>query len=358
MSDEMTTVEPAGDINVVSVGADAPDSFNSPSSAAKYLASLRHRKESPAESAPEAAATAEPESVSQETDTAPTIEAGTTVEDQGAEPELPAIEPPRSWSKDAHERWSKLDRETQEFLASRDSEDQKAIKRSLQEAAEVRKAAEAEQTKAKQEREQYVAKQSAYTQALETALQNEFGDIRSMDDVRKLQAEDPFRFQQWQLRQMELGQAKAEQQENERQSAAERQNEWAKFTKEESEAFENDVPEFKAKKDEYTKKAAEVLVELGFSNDELGKLASGKEKISLFDRRMQRLLFDRIRLSEIKAAVPKAMPKPVPPVQRPGPAAPRGAAQAADLRSLNQRLTESGDVKDAVALYLARQKAS
>src|SRR5438105_4945226 len=60
----------------------------------------------------------------------------TAAEDQETEPEVPAIEPPRSWSKEAHERWSKLDRETQEFLAARDSEDQKAIKRSFNEAAE------------------------------------------------------------------------------------------------------------------------------------------------------------------------------------------------------------------------------
>jgi hypothetical protein len=309
------------------------------------------KRNTPAESAE--AAPAEQESAV-EADAAP--EEGTTAEDQGTEPEVPAIEPPKSWSKDAHERWSKLDRETQEFLASRDSEDQKAIKRSLQEAAEVRKAAEAEVNQAKQAREQYVAKQAAYTQALETALQNEFGDIQTMNDVRKMQAEDPFRFQQWQLRQMELGSAQAEKQENERRSGLEKQTAWAKFTKEESDAFENDVPEFKAKKDEYTRKAADVLTELGFSNEELGKLATGEEKISLFDRRMQRLLFDRIKLSEIKAAPLKAIQKPVPAVQKPGVTPPKGQAAADSIQALTNKLNSSGSVEDAFALYQAKQR--
>jgi len=353
MSDEATMAEAVDTSPIDSIQAPAGTNELSPNQAAKMLSDIRWKRNNPAESAE--TATTGNESEAQAEDAAPE---GTTVEDAGAEPETPAIDPPKSWSKDAHERWSKLDRDTQEFLASRDSEDQKAIKRSLQEAAEARKAAEADQSKWKQERDAYVQKQSAYTQALETSLQSQFGDIQNMADVEKMQAEDPFRFQQWQLHQMRLGQAKAEQQQNEQQSANERRNNWAKFTKDESDAFEKDVPEFAAKKDEYTKKAAEVLTELGFSPEELNKLASGDEKISLFDRRMQRLLFDRIKLTEIKAAPAKAIPKPVPPVQRPGAAAPRGAAQAQTTQALTQRLNESGRVDDAVALLLARRKAS
>lgn len=312
------------------------------------------KRNNPAESAEAEPATAETESAV-EADAAPE---GTTAEDQEGEPDIPAIEPPKSWSKEAHERWAKLDRETQEFLAARDSEDQKAIKRNLQEAAEARKAAEADQAKWKQEREQYVAKQTAYTEALEAALSRDFGDIRTMDDLRKLQAEDPFRYQQWDLHQKELAYAKAEQQANELRTAQEKRDTWAKFTKDESDAFENEVPEFKAKKDEYTKKAAEVLTELGFSSEELGKLATGEEKISLFDRRMQHLLFDRIKLSEIKAAPPKAMPKPVPAVQKPGVAPSKGQAAAESIQALTNKLNGSGSVEDAYALYQARQRRS
>ena len=47
--------------------------------------------------------------------------------------------------------------------------------------------------------------------------------------------------------------------------------------------------------------------------------------------------------------------KPVPPVQRPGMARTPAEREHADLRTLNARLSSSGDIKDAVALYHARK---
>jgi hypothetical protein len=59
-------------------------------------------------------------------------------------PEAPPLEPPRSWAKEARERWAKLDRETQEYLRDRDSEDSAAVRRTQNEAAEARKQAESQ----------------------------------------------------------------------------------------------------------------------------------------------------------------------------------------------------------------------
>jgi hypothetical protein len=50
-----------------------------------------------------------------------------------------------------------------------------------------------------------------------------------------------------------------------------------------------------------------------------------------------------------------AAAKPVPPVQRPGVARTAAEREHADLRSLNARLSSSGAIKDAVALYNARR---
>jgi len=47
--------------------------------------------------------------------------------------------------------------------------------------------------------------------------------------------------------------------------------------------------------------------------------------------------------------------KPVPPVLRPGVATASAERSRADLRALNARLSSSGDLKDAVALYQARK---
>ncbi len=49
--------------------------------------------------------------------------------------------------------------------------------------------------------------------------------------------------------------------------------------------------------------------------------------------------------------------RPVPPVQRPGMARTPGEREHADLRTLSARLSSSGDIKDAVALYNARKSS-
>jgi hypothetical protein len=47
--------------------------------------------------------------------------------------------------------------------------------------------------------------------------------------------------------------------------------------------------------------------------------------------------------------------RPVPPVQRPGPARSAAEREHADLRTLSAKLSNSGDIKDAVTLYHARK---
>jgi phage terminase large subunit len=50
-----------------------------------------------------------------------------------------------------------------------------------------------------------------------------------------------------------------------------------------------------------------------------------------------------------------AAARPIPPVQRPGMARTSAEREPADLRTLNAKLSSSGDIKDAVALYNARK---
>jgi phage terminase large subunit len=50
--------------------------------------------------------------------------------------------------------------------------------------------------------------------------------------------------------------------------------------------------------------------------------------------------------------------KPMPPVQRPGMATTRAEREQSDLRTLNAKLSNSGDIRDAVALYQARKANS
>lgn len=69
----------------------------------------------------------------------------------------------------------------------------------------------------------------------------------------------------------------------------------------------------------------------------------------------QRMMYDAGKYRLMMKARDAAAVKVVPPVQRPGAAATRSEREHADLRRLNAKLSNSGDIKDAVALYHARR---
>jgi len=349
MSDESAEGIGGNDAPVVSntLGSDAPAEL-SPNQAAKALADLRWKRNNESSADGADTATADPE-LSGEDNAAPAEQAHG--EDQGADPAAePPIARPKSWTEAEDAEWQATPRALQQKIVARELERDTALRRTQNEAAEKLKGLTAKEQQTEQARQSYEARQAAYTQALETALQSDFGDIRSLDDVRNLQANDPFRFQAWQVRQMELSAAQAEKQQVEGQKAQKHATEWAKFVQEESNAFADSTPEYKAKKADYDTKAAAVLREIGFSDEELNRLASGEDKIPLFDRRIQQLLFDRIKLSEIKSA-PKAVAKPdLPPVVRPGTSKPAGSDQSEQVKDLTRKLNETGDIKFAQQL--------
>jgi hypothetical protein len=67
------------------------------------------------------------------------------------------------------------------------------------------------------------------------------------------------------------------------------------------------------------------------------------------------MMYDAGKYRLMIKAKDAATAKPVPPVQRPGTARSAAEREHADLRSLNARLSSSGNIKDAVALYNARK---
>lgn len=69
----------------------------------------------------------------------------------------------------------------------------------------------------------------------------------------------------------------------------------------------------------------------------------------------QRMMYDAGKFRLMMRAKDAATARPLPPVQRPGAAATRGERDHADLRTLSAKLSSSGDIKDAVALYHARK---
>lgn len=69
----------------------------------------------------------------------------------------------------------------------------------------------------------------------------------------------------------------------------------------------------------------------------------------------QRMMYDAGKYRLMLKAKDTAAARPVPPVQRPGMARTAAEREHADLRTLNSRLSSTGNIKDAVALYHARK---
>lgn len=281
-----------------------------------------------------------------------------TEEDEPEAPEeaqVPDIDPPRSWTKEEKELFAQWPREAQEAISRVSAGREKDFLRSQSEAAERQKALDAELAKVEQVRKEYESKVPSLVRSLEDALQSEFGDIKTLQDVTKLQAEDPFRFQQWQIHQMKINAAKVEQEAIDKRNAEQTQSSWAKHVNDESEEFAKSLSEAdRGKLKEWNAKAPDFLVDKGFSRDQLNRLANG-EKISIYDHRIQSLILDGMKYQAV-ANAPKAIAqKPVPTVQKPG--THRVASVDAEVNALSKRLSESGSEEDGWALLQAQMKA-
>jgi hypothetical protein len=276
---------------------------------------------------------------------------------EAAEPaELPPIDPPRSWTQAEKERFQSLPRETQEYLHTREQEREREFRRSQNEVAEQRKAVEAETQKAEQTRKNYEAKLASVMQTLHDS--SPFADIKSMADVEKMQAEDPFRFQQFQVYQWKMQATQQELQQAEQRKTQETQTKWAEHVQAESAKFAESLPDAdKAKLQQFTGEAPKFLAEKGFTEKELADFASGKDRLSIYDHRVQSLILDGMKYREAKNAKPVALAT-VPPVQRPGTAQPRGSVQSEAFTRTSAKIDNgTGDHRDLSALLGAMRRA-
>jgi hypothetical protein len=283
----------------------------------------------------------------------------TAGEDKEVEPAKPAIDPPKSWTKDLHDHWNTLDPVLQERIVARDREDQAAIKRAFNEAADARKAVEAELAQAKEARQKYDSQLPALMKELESVNQAQFSDIKSMEDVVKLQSEDPFRFQAWQVHQMRLQAAKQEADIADQRKSQERQSKRAAYEAEQNKLLVDLVPEMADPKKsiEIREQAVAMLTgDLGLKMDQLQRwMADDTGHEILSNAGIQKLIADRLKFNEIKAAPAKAIPKPVPSVQKPGVGRAPGAASADAIQATRNKLSSTGSAEDAYALYQAKK---
>jgi hypothetical protein len=352
---------------------DAPEQMTT-TQAARMLAQLRHNppKEQPAESAPdpriksgEAAPATESEAAPAAEDAAP-VEAQPSGEAEAApepEAELSPIEPPRSWSKDEKERFKALPRETQEYLAERETERDREIRRTQNEAADKLKGLTAKEQAAEQARLQYEAALPQLLQSLQSQQAGEFADIRTLADVERLAREDWPRYLQWDVAQKKLAAVQQEMLSAQQRQAHEAQQKFSDFARKEDDLFTEKVPDMADPEKAAKLKSAALahLKELGFEEAELASTWNGQGGISLRDHRMQLLIRDATLWREAQSKAKAATTKPVPPVQRPGVAQSRNTGVAAEIANLSKQLeTASGmnQAKIAAKIVALRRTAA
>lgn len=324
----------------------------------------RREKEAKAAEAPEKTeqprvngkfAAAQTESTPSGEDAGPeTVPGETTVADPA---EQPSIEPPRSWSKEDKELFNTLPPETQQRVAERERARESDFLKRQTEATEKTKALTAKEQAADQARQQYEQAAQNALSVLQQQQASEFADIKTHADVQKLATEDPFRFAQWQARQMQITAQAQEVETLNRQRDQEKASTFKTWAEEQDSKFTKKFPEFADK--EKAGKVREGIVsylttDIGVPEGHLPKLWD----TDLFrDAMFQEVVYDASRFRAAQKAAKAAVQKPVPQVQRPGVVQGKGEAQQADIAALTQKLDKATSTRDQIAAAAALRAA-
>jgi hypothetical protein len=275
---------------------------------------------------------------------------------------LAPIEPPRSWTKADKDLFTSLPRETQLRIAERERSREGDFSRRQQEAAEKLKGLTAKEQQVEQVRTHYESALPVLLQQLQDAQGQEFSDIRSIADVERLSRENWPRYAQWDFTQKKIALVQQQMQEAQLRQHTERHRKFAEFAKREDDLLTEKAPEMTDPKKaaELQGKAVAALKAIGFDDAELGQAWNGHKELSLRDHRVQLLIRDATQWREAQAKARTAAAKPVPPVQRPGSAQPRGAAAEQRIQNLNKQLENASGVNSlrvAAKLVAARRAA-
>jgi len=283
--------------------------------------------------------------------------------DQGLDPadEQPTIDPPRSWTKEDKEAFRLLPPDRQQSIVDTERKRDAEIRRGQDEVANERKAIEAERQATLQARQQYESAAQNALSILQTQQAAEFGDIKTDADVMKLATEDPFRFSQWQARQMQIERQHREVQTLNYQREQEKAEHFKTWSQEQDDKFVKQFPEFAD-----TEKVGKVrqgiisylTKEAGVPEDKLEAFY----KNPLFrDAIFQRVVYDGYRFHAAQQAAKSAVQAPKPQVQRPGVAPQRGQQIQDEIAAVQTRLKSARGMdatRAAADLIAAKRKAS
>jgi len=277
--------------------------------------------------------------------------------------EQPPIAPPRSWTKAEKEAFAALPREYQETILAREQTRERAIRQTQDQAAAAVRQVQSQWQAAQQARAQYEQGVQQISAQLAAVVSNEFGDIKSYDDVVKLARDDPYRHGQYQAA---VQRAQAFQQEQQRISIESQQRAQAalqQFNAIETAKFLERAPEFADPK-KASRLSAEVdsmlMDDYGLGRDEIAAIWSG-QPVSPLDSRFRLILRDALLYRQGKTAMkPKPNPAPKtasPPPQRSSTPPAKGEVASRSLEKANMELTRTGSREAFLALRRARRSA-
>ena len=291
-------------------------------------------------------------------DAAPTEASGETKETDPAE--LPSIEPPKSWDKTERDWFATLPPERQQSIAEREGKRDADYSRRVSEQTRLTQAAEALHQQAQQAQQQYQQALPTLLQTLQNQVAGEFSDLKSMDDVRKMANEDPFRYARWDAQQKQIqlvGQEVAATQQRMQQEQTANFTSWAA---EQDKTFTETVKDFSdpVKAPKLREGIVKYLTEArGVPRETLPDLWNSP----LFrDARMQGIVYDAYQWHQARTAAKDAVAKAPPAAQRPGTAPAKGAANDALIQQLeakldNPKMSTREQIATAAALLAAKR---
>lgn len=278
---------------------------------------------------------------SDEEDT-PSDDAGETEDEGGDQGDaLPPIEAPSSWKAEEKAVWGTLPRAAQEAIQRREQDRTNELRNLQNSTAERNKAADAEVTRLKGISERIGKLVDSQT----NDLVKEFPELRSEADIQALAANDPGRFAQFQAKLMAIGaaqQAQADAQKEVDAKAAQTQRETLAKAKD---AFLETFPEWKDP--DVARREIKELQDFAIKHGAPEQAARNNLDPVLYKVAKMAMKWEQAQAK--KAAAVKNVP---PRVIKPGASDPNPgkAAQVQARQAKLNRLSETGDIEDAIGL--------
>jgi hypothetical protein len=227
---------------------------------------------------------------------------------------------------------------------------------------QVRQAIEEQVGEVEKVRQNYLSGLAAATQIAQVSFISQFPELASVAPeqlpaaLAQMSRQDPARFARVQAMIATTDQLMAQRQHEDRRQADMARQNFHRYATSEDARFEAMLKgESKATQHAVT---TEIFSSARASGVEAAELVGLFNSEPLMRNAVfQRMMYDAGKYRLMMKAKDAAATRPVPPVQRPGSARTPAEREHADLRTLTTKLSNSGDIKDAVALYNARKSA-